>query len=632
MLRTSLYRRVILIALGSSVLVAAGLCFFGESYFRTMLRTSIEESFEDISRHTEFMSRVLEVPEAEMFRRGSSALMSLNARYGDGAALARLDPASLARLAASLDVNDIYVIDGDGKVAASSLPGDIGLDLTSFNKRFTAFLEGMRGSGKVENQALSVSTREGAIATYQYFSPPGSRLIFEVSIDLADSFPRSYPGMNYAEFIELGFGSFKNLKPNNPIVSIDIIHYSAQCSWSLLWPGTRKEIDKSIVLAAFRDGEKLISKGNLEYHYRPVDTGEENGRGLANRKVCEIVVDRSPLIRFLILTVAMAILACAIVGLLSLILTRRFFDRAFLVRVESLQAAMTKVAEGEREFEFESEGNDELAIIGKGIEAMLRDVRTTEESLRNAKLTEAMGIMAGGLAHDINNLLAGAVGAASLLKSRLDEEGSVPPEELRTSLELIENTGKKGEILVRDLLALARLDRPRNSVVDLAAIVREMAELIRASVPSQVRLETRLPSGEALALGSAEDIERILINLCKNGIQAMTTMLPPERDKGGRLTIALAHAEKGFWSIEVRDEGLGMSPEIQARLFTPFFTTKSRRGGSGLGLAASKAMAESMGGRMEVSSEEGKGSVFTLFLPATQAKLEEALVTREAGA
>jgi signal transduction histidine kinase len=337
----------------------------------------------------------------------------------------------------------------------------------------------------------------------------------------------------------------------------------------------------------------------------------------------------------MLLTAAIALLSCAGAGLLSLFLARRFFDTFFLARVEALREAINKVSEGGRNLEFETSGEDELAQIGRGIEAMLRDVRATEERLRDAKAAEAMGIMAGGLAHDINNLLAGTVGTASLLKERLEEDGAVPPEELKSSLELIENTGRKGEILVRDLLALARLERPRKATVNLAVIVEETAKLLRASTPPSVKIETRLPAGEPLALGSAEDMERILLNLSKNGIQAMTDMVPPERKRGGKLSIGVEAAETRagengvpevkFWAIKVSDEGVGMKPEVLAHLFTPFFSTKSRRGGSGLGLAASKAIAEAQGGRLEASSAEGQGSTFTLILPAASTKFGQTL-------
>jgi signal transduction histidine kinase len=622
MLRTSLYRRVIMIALLTSALVALGVGTFGGTFFSSVLDDERDRSFADIQNRITLLSRMLDQPQEEMLARGRVALSTMASRFGDGSGMAGLSPASLGELARRLGVGQVYLIDGSCTVVASSLPTDLGLDLSSINEPFTAFLNGLRGKGRVMDESLTVSAREGEINSYQYLSPKGSKYTLEVSSSLTEVFPEVYNGLSYAEFVGLAFNPYIKEGSLGTVASFDVVSCGGWSSWSIIRPGQRHSLDATIVEKAIAAGEYSLTSGNLRYYYRPVHY-QPKGGAFADPIIAEIVVDLSSLSNFALLTLFISLAACAAAGLLALIAAKRFFDRSFVARIEALQRAMLRVASGERGLSFESEGGDEIAAIGKGIESMLDDVRAAEERLRNAKTAEAVGLMAGGLAHDINNLLAGAVGAASILRTRLEEEGNVPPEEILSSLALIEHTGERGELLVRDLLALARVDKPAPIPVDLSVLARETVDFVRASAGQGVVVELVLPAEKAEAAGSGEDLRRILLNLCKNGIQAMTDMRPPEEKRGGTLSVALGHPRRmdgspdgAHWALSVADEGVGIPPEVLPRLFTPFYSTKSRRGGSGLGLSASKAIAEAHGGRIEVTRRPGGGSIFTLVLPA----------------
>lgn len=417
--------------------------------------------------------------------------------------------------------------------------------------------------------------------------------------------------------MELLFRPYLRGGETPPLRGFDILMEDGDVFYSLVHPGESCRLDPALVIRAFSGKESVSRAGTLRRFYRPVNFG--GGRSsYMDRALVEVTVDYAPLRNFALLSLFISLAACAAAGLLSLATARSFFDHSVLERVEALQTAMDKVAGGERGVSFETGGDDEIAAIGMGIETMLEEVRSTEEDLRNARMAEAVGLMAGGLAHDINNLLTGAVGAASLLRSRLDEEGNVPPDEIRSSLKLIESTGEKGGILVRDLLALARADRQVRSVMDLRPLLEGTIGLLKASTPASVNVELTLPGEPALVLGASEDLERTILNLCRNGVQAMTDMRSAEERRGGKLSVELARTEEG-WSIAVADDGVGIPPEVMRKLFTPFFSTKSRRSGSGLGLSASRAIAEAHGGRIAVAQRPEGGSVFTLVLPAASA-------------
>lgn len=624
MLRESLYRRVIGIALGAAALVALGMGFFGEVYFRSNIEAERERAFAEVASRVQLLDLMLGKAEKAMLAQGRQALGTIAKDYGSQAGLDRLDSLGLhdlGRLARGLGVADIYLINPANLVVATSLRVDEGLDLSKFGPDFIGFLDGVRGQGRIFDESITVSGQTGAIKAYQYYSPKGSRWIVEVSSGLDAWFPQFAGGLSYADFISVLFSPFIKPAAGGPIVSFDVVRWSVAGSWSLIKPGTPRYLDEKTVAAALDTGEDSFLEGSLEHHYRFLGW-KSDGPSFADPRIVDLVVDLQPLRRFAISILLAALLACAAAGIFAFIAVRSFFDRSFVARVEDLQTSIKRVAAGETGVSFDSGGEDELSFIGRSIETMIEEIRKAEESLRNARAAEAVGIMASGLAHDINNILAGAVGAASILRNRLEEEGSVPEEELVSSLVLIEHTGERGEILVRDLLALARLDRPPPCLVDLGQVVSEVVDFMRVSAPTTVRIDLALPPEGARPeiLGSAENLERVLMNLCRNGIQAMTEMRPPEKRQGGTLSVSLAAHGAGTgdpdsWAVSVRDEGEGISPDIMAKLFTPFFSTKPHRGGSGLGLSASRAIAEAHGGRIEVETVLGEGSTFTLYLP-----------------
>ena len=626
MLRTTLYRRVILIALSAAAVVAIGIGFFAASFYRSSIEEEKNSAFEDIQSRLDLAMTMLEAPEARMLRSGREALLGLARGYGDCSELATWSQERLKATATELGVDDIYVIDRRHIIVATSFTVDLGLDFSKFDKVFVAFLDEVRGKGRVYDQSFSIATRTGDFKTFQYLSPVGSDFTIEASSNIEHSFADAHSGLAYSGFMDLLFRPFFNRREGRMIRKLDVVFQDGGSYWSLVRPGEKRNLDPSLIEKAAREGESVGRSGNLVYCYRPADYGNQGGNYISP-VLAEVVIDYSSLQSFGLLSFFISLAACAAAGILSLAAARSFFDRSIVARVESLQAAMDKVAGGERGVSFDIGGDDELSSIGKAIETMLAEVRSTEESLRNARTAEALGLMAGGLAHDINNLLTGAVGAASLLRNRLEEEGSVPPDEIRSSLKLIESTGEKGEILVRDLLALARTDKTARKPVDLRALASETADFLKASAPPTVKVELELPEGPAVVMGAAEDLRRVLINLCRNGIQAMTDMCPPEVRRGGRLGIGLARLEQGpeagkpaaspgRWTISISDDGVGIPPEVQQKLFTPFFTTKPRRGGSSLGLSASKAIMEAHGGRIEIAPGKDKGTVFTMILPA----------------
>ena len=231
-----------------------------------------------------------------------------------------------------------------------------------------------------------------------------------------------------------------------------------------------------------------------------------------------------------------------------------------------------------------------------------------EEQLRQSQKMDAIGRLAGGVAHDFNNLLTVINGYADILL----EDPSAGESE-REMLSEIRKAGSRASSLTRQLLAFSRKAVIETRELDLNAIVLDMEPMLRRIIGEDVALQVSLPPSVEPIRGDAGQIEQILLNLVVNARDAMP--------KGGRLTIATADRARkeslacDYVSVTVTDTGCGMSSETQARIFEPFFTTKPVGQGTGLGLATVYGIVQQSGGRIEVESEEGRGSTFRIDLP-----------------
>ncbi|MDE3117486.1 MAG: response regulator [Nitrospirota bacterium] len=250
---------------------------------------------------------------------------------------------------------------------------------------------------------------------------------------------------------------------------------------------------------------------------------------------------------------------------------------------------------------------------------LLRDIterKRMEEQLRQAQKMDALGRLAGGVAHDFNNLLTVITGSSHLVLRRLGDDHS-----LRQKLQRIQDAGERGAFLTRQLLAFSRQQVREPKVLDLNAMIAGMEELLRRLVGEDVSLITVLTPTPACVKADPGQIEQILMNLITNAKDALAG--------GGRITIEtkviererLARvgetmgAEGPYVALDVSDTGCGMDAATKARIFEPFFTTKERGKGTGLGLAMVYGIVQQSGGSIAVSSEPGRGSTCTIYLP-----------------
>ncbi len=243
------------------------------------------------------------------------------------------------------------------------------------------------------------------------------------------------------------------------------------------------------------------------------------------------------------------------------------------------------------------------------------------EELHQAQKMEVVGQLTGGIAHDFNNLLTAILGTAELLQDVLPAEG---PQ--RAALDIIERAATQASGLTRGLLAFSQRLPPDRRQVDLARIVTGTSRLLRRMLPAAIELHLEAPLGEPLWIyADCTQMQQVVMNLAINGRDAMP--------HGGTLRILASpvnaddasvpadlRANKTTWSrLVVQDSGLGMTPDVRARMFEPFFTTKPPEHGTGLGLAITQRIVREHGGRIEVESHANAGTTFTVYLPGTAA-------------
>jgi PAS domain S-box-containing protein len=237
----------------------------------------------------------------------------------------------------------------------------------------------------------------------------------------------------------------------------------------------------------------------------------------------------------------------------------------------------------------------------------------SREQLFRAQKMEALGQLTGGLAHDFNNLLTAILGACELASRSLGDE-----ERVRRMLEGIRNSAQRGAGLTRQLLAFARAQPLEIKSVDLRAFLSDVTTLIRPSVRSNIEVTIEVSDHVWNIEADPGALELALLNLAFNARDAM-------KDGGCLKISALNEFLKGepeglrgeHVALRVSDTGEGMSRETMDRVFEPFFTTKNFGEGTGLGLSQVFGFAKQIGGAVVVESELGKGSTFTLYVPAS---------------
>ena len=256
--------------------------------------------------------------------------------------------------------------------------------------------------------------------------------------------------------------------------------------------------------------------------------------------------------------------------------------------------------------------------------------RKLEAQFLQAQKMEAIGTLAGGIAHDFNNILSAITGYTELIKMQV---GSDP--QVSSYLQALQQASTRAAALVRQILAFSRRGNQERRPIQLRSVVEESLKLLRATIPVTIAFDVKLDDHLPPVLADGTQIHQVMMNLGTNASHAM-------RERTGRLTVRLGLREiterfartttrlraGPHVCLSVADNGHGMSPEIMARMYEPFFTTKAPGEGTGLGLAVLHGVMQSHHGDVVVKSTQGEGTVFELYFPAHLLP-QEALAAQE---
>jgi len=337
--------------------------------------------------------------------------------------------------------------------------------------------------------------------------------------------------------------------------------------------------------------------------------------------------------------IAITLLVLALcLGIAVAVMISRAVSNPLLKLVQSAE----RVGSGDLDTQVEVESSDEIGDLARTFNTMTvtlkeaslmrqqaeKDREDFETQLQRAQKMEAIGMLAGGVAHDLNNILGGLVSYPELLLLQLPEDSP-----LRKSILTIQKSGEKAAAVVQDLLTLARRGVVVTEVVNLNDVISEYLkspehENLQSYYPA-VHIETHLEKDALNILGSSTHLSNTVMNLISNAAEAM-----PE---GGKLTVStenryIDRAIRGYDNVKegdyvvltISDTGTGISPENIEKIFEPFYTKKKMgRSGTGLGMAVVWGTVKDHNGYIDVESTEEKGATFTLYFPVTRKSVEE---------
>jgi signal transduction histidine kinase len=333
-------------------------------------------------------------------------------------------------------------------------------------------------------------------------------------------------------------------------------------------------------------------------------------------------------------TVLMACLSLILLPLLGWIVWR--LVSGFVQPISLLGQLTARVAEGDLQAEAPIPRQDELGQLTQNFNDMVRKLRESQRRLAYAEKMAAVGQLAAGVGHEINNPLSYVTANLTFATEMLSELASakggdaaqpLPPEATATLLEVSEalreaqDGAQRVGRIVRDLRTFARSDEAmaeQRQVVDVQRIIESALKLASNTLKYQARV-TRDFRETAPVMGNEARLVQVFINLLVNAAQAIPSGCAEENE----IRITTFMGAGGSVVVEVSDTGQGMSPEVSARLFEPFFTTKPVGQGTGLGLSISRNIIEGLGGSLTFQSTVGKGTTFRVTLPAARQESQE---------
>lgn len=294
----------------------------------------------------------------------------------------------------------------------------------------------------------------------------------------------------------------------------------------------------------------------------------------------------------------------AVAILLAAFVVSIFFSRLITAPIRRLQQAAERIGTGHFDIDVEVGSNDEIGDLASAFKRMAQALQQTQGQLVQSEKMAAFGQLGAGITHEVKNPMTSILGFAQLAQRRLDE-----PEKAGELMKMVEKEALRCQDILVNFLKFARTSTGDFDRLQVNDVVDEAARMLRHQLTiGGVRLEVTLAQELPAILGNAAELQQVILNLAINAQQAMP--------QGGQVKLQTLLTAPHAVAITVTDNGPGIPEAIRGKIFEPFFTTKAPGQGTGLGLAVSFGIIQGHKGNIEVMSEEGKGTTFTIHLPA----------------
>jgi PAS domain S-box-containing protein len=740
-------KRLFLLILSAIFITAVTISFiigsFSRSFVEEVFRENREEKFTRIKKQLEHYQTILHSVEKEMNTAGGAGLLKLRRQYPSAASIFAASPDELKKSAERAGVEEVYFINSEGVVFNSSLKRDIGLNLLEVSPSFSKYIKGIYGRGEVVSQGINVSINEGKINHYMYYSPKGSSIIYEISMDASEFIRGKY---NFALYEFLFRDMFKSFY-GDYLHSIDMYTFVGGEGRSLINEGKIFHGSRELVREIISRGESFVEDADTLKVYKRLSFNKFFFNS-ASRIYLELVYDTSSLKDYSISVLLLSLLSVIFITIIMFFLSSRRLNTIFISRINLILEGVGRIKTGAFNAPINDRGKDEIGDIASAIDDMARtitrrtdDLGKTNEQLREltvfmnsiiesipsalitidnsdrivhwnrgaleifgipgekargmilwellpylarfkqacedvrinrrslsffretvtvdslrivnisiipfwesgvsgmvlridditdsekkeaqlerAKKAEMLGTMAGGLAHDFNNIITGIVSTASYLSHLLKSGSAVKSGDIEENLEIIRKSGLKASGLVKKLMSFKNRDLTIFEKTDLVPLLKDAAGLA-SHLTGDIDIKMELPEGEAFIMADRAQIEQVFLNLFVNAAEAINDA---GRSEKGIITVSLNKVEPGagdekggpfLWHAAVSDNGPGINREIIDTVFDPFVSSKEA--GGGLGLAVVNSVITEHEGIIEVDSGP-EGTRFDIYIPAAE--------------
>lgn len=293
----------------------------------------------------------------------------------------------------------------------------------------------------------------------------------------------------------------------------------------------------------------------------------------------------------------------AIAILLAAFIVSIFFSRLLTAPLLRLRQAAESIGQGQFDVRVEVTANDEIGDLANTFRAMARALKETQAQLVQSEKMAAFGQLGAGITHEVKNPLTSIIGFTQLAQRQVEDAAKT-----RASLQVVQQEAERCLKIVLNFLKFARSSTGELAPIQVNDVIEEVARVLEHQMSiHNVKLELTLAQDLPAISGNGAELQQVLLNLVINAQQAMPS--------GGRVALTTGRDARGQVTIAVQDTGPGIPENIRAKIFEPFFTTKPAGEGTGLGLSVSFSIIQAHKGSIDVDSQVGKGTTFTIRLP-----------------